>query len=143
MNFNTCSESEIIEIVSSFYNSTAPGIDRIPVFLFKENIASLTNVIASIYNRSLTEGIFPDKLAMAIIFCLFKKGNPCLIENYRGISLLVVSSKIILEKIVLNRLVRYFNENNLFTPSQFGVRKGMSTEDAIQALVNSIYDAFN
>ena len=49
----------------------------------------------------------------------------------------------ILEKIVFNRLVRYFNENNLFTPSQFGFRKGMSTEDAIQALVNSIYDAFD
>ena len=141
MNFNPCSESEIIEIVSSFHNSTAPGIDQIPVFLFKENIASLANVIASICNRSLTEGIFPDKLAMAIIVCLFKKGNPCLIENYRGISLLVFSK--ILEKIVFNRLVRYFNENNLFTPSQFGFRKGMSTEDAIQALVNSIYDAFD
>ena len=64
MNFNPCSESEIIEIVSSFHNSTAPGIDQIPVFLFKENIASLANVIASICNRSLTEGIFPDKCCL-------------------------------------------------------------------------------
>ena len=110
MNFNPCSESEIIEIVSSFHNSTAPGIDQIPVFLFKENIASLANVIASICNRSLTEGIFPDKLAMVYL----KK-------VIHVISLLVVFSKI-LEKIVFNKLVRYFNENNLFTPSQFGFR---------------------
>ena len=77
---------------------------------------------------------------IAVIF-LFKSGDPKLLPNYRAISILSAFSKII-EKLVSIRLVNYFNENNTFS-SQFGFRSGLSTEDAVQKVVTSLYAAFD
>ena len=139
--FNPCSEREIIDIVNSLENSTSPGIDDIPVWLLKDNINSLSKIVTAICNLSMAEGLFPEKLAVAIIVCLHKSGNPSLLDNYRGISLPVIYSKV-LEKIVARRVVKYFTENSLFIDSQFGFRKGLSTENAIQVLANAMYDSF-
>ena len=74
---------------------------------------------------------------IAVVTCLFKSGNPQLIENYRAISILVAFSKI-LEKIVVTQLMDYFVCNAYFTPSQ-GFLRGLSTADAIMCIVDYIY----
>lgn len=49
----------------------------------------------------------------------------------------------ILEKIVTNQVVQYFNVNDLLSSSQYGFRNGLSTTDAVQHFVDSVYSEFD
>ena len=122
------------------FKDSSPGIDDIPMRIIKENIATLSDVICFICNLSLRMGNFPKPLMIAVVTCLFKSGNPQLIENYRAISILVAFSKI-LEKIVVTQLMDYFICNAYFTPSQYGFLRGLSTADAIIAIVDYMYNS--
>ena len=122
--------------------TASPGIDNIPMSLLSDNIVALADIIAFVCNKNFEQGVFPLRLAIAIILCLFKKGNINVVENYRAISLLVAFSKI-LEKLVSTHLINYFLVNNLFTDAQFGFLPGRSTEDAVHNIVNNLYRAFD
>ena len=58
-------------------------------------------------------------------------------DNYRPVSLLPSISKLF-EKIVFNQLYKYFQDNKLFYPSQYGFREGHSTEMAALELTDRI-----
>lgn len=60
----------------------------------------------SIVNESLLSGIFPDKLKLAEVTPVFKKGSTQDKDNYRPISVLSVFSKIF-EKVMYKRLYAY------------------------------------
>ena len=83
----------IIDGILQSFKDSSPGIDDIPMRIIKENIATLSDVICFICNLSLRMGNFPKPLMIAVVTCLFKSGNPQLIENYRAISILVVSAR--------------------------------------------------
>ena len=65
-----------------------------------------------------------------------------LIGNYRPVCSLSPFSKII-ERIIYDRMITFITKNKLFSSSQFGFRKGMSTETAIIDYVNKIQSGFN
>ena len=140
-NFSPVTREDIIRIAMSFKDSS-PGIDDIPMRIIKENIATLSDVICFISNLSLRMVNFSKPLMIAVVTCLFKSGNPQLIENYRAISILVAFSKI-LEKIVVTQLMDYFVGNAYFTPSRYGFLRGLSTADAIIGIVDYMYDSFD
>jgi len=58
-------------------------------------------------------------------------------NNYRPISLLTTSSKI-LETIICKRLVQHFESNNILTSAQFGFQKDVHIDDAVFSLLNNI-----
>ena len=91
-----------------------------------------------IVNQSLCTGIFPDRLKIAKVIPLFKKGDQHVLDNYRPISLLPVISKVF-EKIVYNQLFKYFTDNNLFYTSQYGFRSLRSTELASLELIDRVF----
>ena len=66
----------------------------------------------SILNLSFNTGIFPDDWKMEQITPLPKDGDLTQCNNYRPISLLPLPGKIA-EKIVHNRLITYFETNEL------------------------------
>ena len=80
---------------------------------------------------------FPNKLKVAKVIPLFKKGDSTLLTNYRPISLLPSLSKIF-EKVIYQQLYAYFENLNLFFKGQYGFRKGHSTEMAYLELVDRI-----
>ena len=114
--------TEIINITRSLNNSKSHGHDRISVSFLKEIIHPLANPLSHIFNKSLSQGVFPDLFKIAKINPIFKKDNPHEIRNYRPISLLPSISKIF-EKIVYNRLYEFINKHNLLTSNQYGFRK--------------------
>ena len=63
----------------------------------------------------------------------FKKNNHTNVNNYRGITLAGTFSKIF-TGILKTRLNTWVENNNVLSISQFGVRKGHSTVDAIFVL---------
>ena len=82
-------------------------------------------------------GLFPNKLKLAKVVPLFKKGDDKIVDNYRPLSLLPSISKLF-EKIVFNQLFEYFTRNNLFHNNQYGFRQEHSTEHAALELADRV-----
>ena len=118
------------------------GYDGIPIEVYKEYFHFLGPVITKICNSSLILGIFPSKLAIAKVKCLFKAGNRNIIRNYRSISIRSSFSKILVE-VVTHQLVHYFESNAILNSSQFGFRTNRSTELAYHTVVRKIYSNFD
>ena len=78
-----------------------------------------------IINQSLSTGVFPDKLKIAIV-PLYKKDDPHLVDDFRPIFLLPAISKIF-QKIVFNQVYAYFDRNKLLYTIQYGFPKLQST----------------
>jgi hypothetical protein len=68
--------------------------------------------LAHIFNLSLSQGTFPDKLKNCRVIPVFKAGDQLDVDNYRPISLLSSVSKI-LEKIVADKLIHHLLSNDL------------------------------
>ena len=83
-----------------------------------------------LYNTILTTGIFPDEWGKAIIHTLHKCGDINTPANFRGISLLSVTSKIF-TKLLNERLVKWAESEHASYDEQAGFRKGFSTIDQI------------
>lgn len=134
-------QSEVENIIKSFKNSNSTDIYEQSVYMYKENILSISAPITYLVNLILKTGIFPNKLKIAKVLPLFKSGDINDISNYRPIALLPILAKIV-EKIIAIRMTDYFESHRLFTNRQFGFRKGRSTSNAVLDLVNFISDGF-
>ena len=88
-----------------------------------------------IINQSLVTGIFPDRLKIAKVIPLFKKGDDHMFDNYRPISMLSSISKV-LEKIVFIQVYDYFSKQKLLYDGHYGFRNIHSTELAAVELVD-------
>ena len=91
-----------------------------------------------IINQSLKTETFLDRLKVARVRPLFKKGDNQLITNYRPISILPSLSKLF-EKVMHMQLTYYLESKTLMTTTQYGYRSGHSTELASLELVDRTY----
>ena len=73
---------------------------------------------------------------------VFKSGDRTNATNYRPISSLPYLSKIF-EKLLKNRILKFFDKYSLFSESQYGFLKGKSTLDAMIQFVDAIYESLN
>lgn len=129
--------AEVNSIITSLSNNSAPGWDNISTAFIKMAKSVLLPVLCHVYNLCLNTGCFPSVFKKAIVTPIYKSGDKNNIENYRPISVLPVIAKI-LEKLINNRLKKFLTENSLLSNNQFGFRNGISTEDAVLALSNTI-----
>ena len=93
--------------------------------------------LALIFNYSIEQGIFPEKLKAALIFPIHKGESKFVCSKYHAISILPIFSKIF-EKFIYKRLIDFINKNELLFQHQFGFQKGKSTEYAILYLYYNI-----
>lgn len=87
---------------------------------------------------SLSTGVVPDKLKLARVIALYKKGDDTLPSNYRPISLLSVLDKL-LEKIVYRRLIEFLDMHKVIINNQFGFRKNHTTTMALLHAIETCY----
>lgn len=125
--------NEIDRILMGLKSDSAPGWDNIPTKLLKHVRQEVVPIISHLANLCFRTGIFPNKLKQSIIIPIYKGGDRDDVNNYRPISILPAISKI-LEKLINIRLTNYLAKYNLLSNTQFGFRKGLSTEDAVTAL---------
>ena len=85
---------EVDEIINILNHSKSVGPNSMPIKLLIIIGSSISPLLALLVNQSFQSGILPDKLKIAKVISLFKKGNPELPSNYRPISLLPIFSKI-------------------------------------------------
>ena len=86
---------------------------------------------------SLSTGIVPEKLKIAKVIPVFKKGAKDNVSNYRPISVLPIFSKI-LEKCMYNRLFNFLNQFNIICNNQFGFRPKHSTSSALLSFIDNV-----
>ena len=106
-----CSEKEISDLIQKLPAKTSSGYDNINNVLLKRIGYCIVSPLTTIFNESLTMGIFPDVMKLADVVPLYKAKEKFLETNYRPISLLTTMSKI-LEKVVYNRVYTFLNDNN-------------------------------
>lgn len=87
-------EDEIISIVKSLSNKHSSGDDKIPTSLIRFCVHEISAPLTYAISTSFKTGIFPEKLKLATVKPLFKKGNVSDMGNYRPISLLPAFSKV-------------------------------------------------
>ena len=88
-----------------------------------------------VINQTHLTGIFPNKLKIAKVIPLFRKGDKSIIENYTPI---LPSISKVFEKIIFNQLYDHFQKHNLFFNGQYGFRRNHSTELATLDLIENI-----
>jgi hypothetical protein len=110
----------------------SPGTDQIPAKLIKADGSKICfeihKLIISIWNKEE----LPEQWKESIIVPVYKKGDKTDCSNYRGISLLSTTYKI-LSNILLSRLTPYAEE--IVVDHQCGFQHNWSTTDHIFAFV--------
>ena len=135
-------QSEIVETANSLRLNTAAGHDKIPMWSVKESINYISEPLTYVLNISINSGLLPAQLKLARVVPLDKSGDKSLLSNYRPLSVLPVFSKF-LEKVVYNRLIRFFDKYEILYNNQYGFRKKHSTSLALLYLRDKITSAID
>ena len=136
------STQEIEKIIKLLKLKHSSGYDGISTKLIKISSSFISSPLTYICNKSLSSGIFPDRMKYAVVNPLFKKGDKSKTSNYRPISILSSFSKI-LEKVMFNQLQDHLNKHKILAEEQFGFRSDSTTNNAIYKLVNETLSALN
>ena len=134
----TTNENEVESLLRRINTNKSSGLDGIGNWVLKHCAESLSFPYSKLFNKSLETGIFPSQWKQANVCPVFKKDNKSDKTNYRPISLLSSSSKI-LEKIVYKRLYEYLMDNNLLIEQNSGFKRKDSTVNQLLKIVHQIY----
>lgn len=134
-------EHDIIRHIGMMKNKTTPDIYDISCQLVKLASHEISRPLTDIINTCISTGVVPDKMKYSRVCPVFKKGDPTLPDNYRPISILPAFSKI-LEAVLAEQLINFFEKNAYFSTSQFGFRPTKNTTHAIKKLVDYISSSF-
>ena len=122
--------------------NSAPGPDKIPMKILKNNANILSPVLSHLCNLSLNTGTFPNIHKIGNIIPLHKGKDKDDIANYRPVCLLNSVSKL-LEKIICNRLTKHLKNKNIINRNQYAYCKGKGTDIAITKYVKDVLDNFD
>ena len=126
---------EVKQIIDKLNLNKSTGLDGIGPRIIKCARDHLVIPITSLINRSIQQGIFPQKLKEAYVLPLFKSGSRDDPNNYRPISILPTISKIF-ERHVANQLHSYFEKTDILYTYQSGFRKNHSCQTSLIALID-------
>ena len=96
-----------------------------------------------IFNLSWSSPSFPSIWRTSSIIPIYKMGKP--LDSSASFQLISLSSCVskLFERIILSRLLFFFESNSILFPRQADIRPGQSTPDQILYLSRSISDGYN
>ena len=81
-------------VLLSLPKKKAPGWDGITTDLLRLCATGIAESLATLFNRSFSDGVFPAAWKLALVTPVFKKGCMARPNNYRPIPLLSVVGKV-------------------------------------------------
>ena len=131
------SEEEVYYALTSLDPHKAFGVDGISPALLKHCASVLTRPLHYLFSYSIQHCCLPTEWKAHCITPIFKSGDKASVSNYRPISLLCVTSKV-LERIIYNNITSFiYNQVSLH---QIGFMKGRSTLQQLLIFLNDIHE---
>lgn len=133
-----------LNVALRYNKNTAPGKDQIHYSMLYYLPQQVKHLLLNVINRIWSNvSPVPSSWLDYIIVPMLKTGkppdNP---DSYRPIALASCFLKIY-ERMIKNRLEFWLERNHLLPVTQFGFRKGYSTQESIAALVTDIQISFS
>jgi hypothetical protein len=122
------SASEVLVAIGKLKSYKSPGVDQIPAEIIQAGGETSHSEIHKLIKLIWNKEELPHLWKESIVVPIHKKGDKTDCSNYRGISLLSTSYKI-LPNILLARLTPYAQE--IIGDHQCGFRRNKSTTDQI------------
>ena len=140
--FHAVDGDDVYYIIKELNVNKATGPCSIPSKVLNLIKAEISRPLSWIANICFTTGVHPDKLKLAKVIPVYKKGSKLLTCNYRPISLLSNINKIF-EKIVFSNLYSFLDKQNSIYDLQFGFRPKHSTTHALINITEKIREALD
>jgi hypothetical protein len=123
-------KAEIQAEIKNAKRGKSCGSDGVLSEMLKAGVAFVIDFLERLFNTVFDSGFYPDEWAKAIIVPIYKKGNPNIPDNYRGISIVSVVCKCY-TSILNRRLYNWLEVHDKIAENQAGFRKDYSTSDQI------------
>ena len=134
---------EILSIIESLKIKKVPGHDEISNRVIKNIPIVAIEFLRNIYNACLQTSYFPLTWKIGKVVAISKPGKDLSLPgSYRPITLLPTIGKIF-EKLLLNRMMDFENENQILINQQFGFRSKHSTTQQVLRITESAAMRFN
>ena len=121
-------ESEVVNAIKTLKEGKSPGIDNIPSELIKHGGTAIIRMFTAICQKAWVSKSWPKQWTKSLIIPIAKKGDLKKCKNYRTLSLICHSSKLLLT-IILKRL--NLQIERVLSEEQAGFRKGRSTVEQV------------
>lgn len=132
-------EDELFRACNKIGNKKCPGLDGIPNVALKAAVRANTRMFCEAYTMCLKEGTFPERWKWQKLVLLPKENKPPDDpSSYRPLCMLDTAGKI-LERIIQGRLEALVE--GYMSDRQYGFRKGRSTQDAINRVIDRVKTA--
>ena len=92
---------QVLKFINSLSSKKATGVDQISPKILKGGAEVLSGSNSSIFNKSVSQKQFPDRLKKAQVSPIFKTDDPFIKNNYRPISVLSTHSNVF-ERVMQN-----------------------------------------
>ena len=110
-------EMDVYEALSSLDTTKASGPDGIGPKVLAHCASALYSPFHHLFLLCLSQHHLPSEWREHLIIPVFKSGDMSLVKNYRPISLLCTTSKL-LEKLIYDKVIDYVSSS--ISPCQFG-----------------------
>ena len=129
------SEEDVLEALNSLDPDKSSGIDFIGPRVLNKCAYPLCGPLHHLFSTSLCKHTIPYDWRIHVITPVHKSGDKSQVNNYRPISLLSNTSKV-LEQLIYNKVIHHIS--SFLTPQQFGFLKHRSTVQQLLVLFDVI-----
>ena len=132
------SVADVYEALISLDIDKSAGIDNIGPRVLHSCAETLCEPLHHLFSLSLRYAIVPSCWKVHKVVPIFKAGDPTSVTNYRPISLLSNTSKV-LERLIFDKLIGHVTKS--ISPLQFGFTKNCSTLQQMLMFLDEITNA--
>lgn len=132
----------LVKLLQSLNPNKSTGPDGIPNRVLRECSGVIAMFLYVLFTKSLSDCTLPSAWKEAYVVPVHKNGPRNKVENYRPISLLSTSSKL-MEHVIYTSIVQHLNANNFFTPFQHGFRPGLSCTTQMVEFFHELAHAYD
>ena len=132
----TISEEDVYNALINLDTTKATGPDNIPPIVLSKCASVLCQPLCYLFSLTLKYGYLPTDWKIHKIIPIFKSGDPTLVKNYRPISLLSNTSKV-LERIIYDKIIDHISCQ--IKPAQFGFMQNCSTTQQLLLFLSNAF----
>ena len=133
------SDSEVYEALAALDPSKSFSIDGIGTNVLKHGAQALYVPLHHLFNLSLTHCSIPSQWKIHQITPILKVGDRANIKNYRPISLLCCTSKV-LERLIFDKIIGFVSKQ--ISASQFGFMRHYYSSQQLLIFIREIINSF-